>query len=173
MKRTADCGSLGKKDAGKTVILNGWIHRKRDHGGLTFLDLRDRSGLTQAVIDERASPELAALAGELRNEYCIAAEGTVRLRPEGMINPDRPTGEIEVLIDKIVILNRSEVLPFPIDEARNVKEELRLKYRYLDLRSPEMQYKIRLRSEVSFAVREWLTARGFCEIETPTFIKST
>jgi aspartyl-tRNA synthetase len=173
LKRTVNCGSLRKGDAGKTVILNGWVHRKRDHGGITFINLRDRYGVTQAVVGEDAPAELAALASELRNEYCIAVEGTVRPRPADMVNPGMATGEIEVAAGRILILNKSEVLPFQIDEKTNASEDLRLKYRYLDLRSPAMQDRIRLRSEVSFAVREWMTGQGFYEIETPTFIKST
>jgi aspartyl-tRNA synthetase len=171
MKRTVTCGSLRGDDAGKTVILNGWVHRKRDHGGVSFINLRDRYGITQVVVDE--SRELTETAAELRNEFCIAVEGLVRRRPEDMVNPAMPTGEIEVLAGKLVILSRSEALPFQIDEESNAGEELRLKYRYLDLRSGGMQRRIRLRSEVTFAVREWMTGQGFYEIETPTFIKST
>ncbi|GHV12739.1 aspartate--tRNA(Asp/Asn) ligase [Spirochaetia bacterium] len=187
MKRTIDCGSLRKADAGKTVILNGWVHRKRDHGGISFINLRDRYGVTQVVAGTSAgtkgqgSPSDSdggagidpAILAELRNEYCIAVEGTVRQRPGSMVNPDMPTGEIEVAAAKIVILSRSEAPPFQIDEESDAKEETRLKYRYLDLRSAGMQNRIRLRNEVAFAVREWMIARGFYEIETPTFIKST
>ncbi|MDR1955938.1 MAG: aspartate--tRNA ligase [Treponema sp.] len=176
LKRTADCGALRRQDAGKTVVLNGWVHRKRDHGGITFINLRDRYGITQVVVGEEAPAEcsdLSVLTAELRNEYCIAVQGTVCLRPDAMVNPQMPTGEIEVAADTLVILNRSEALPFPIDEASGAREELRLKYRYLDLRSGGMQRRIRLRHEVSFAVREWMIRHGFYEIETPTFIKST
>ncbi|MDR1972765.1 MAG: aspartate--tRNA ligase [Treponema sp.] len=173
LKRTTTCGALRKDDSGKTVILNGWVHRKRDHGGIFFINLRDRYGLTQTVVDQDAPEELKAAAAELRNEYCIALEGTVRERPAGMVNPGMPTGEIEVLVRHLVILSRSEVLPFQVDEESKAGEDLRLTYRYLDLRSTGMQNRIRLRSEVSFAVREWMTAQGFYEIETPTFIKST
>ncbi|MHB9294187.1 putative aspartyl-tRNA synthetase [Hollandina sp. SP2] len=173
LKRTTHCGALSKQDLGKTVVLNGWVHRKRDHGGIAFINLRDRYGITQVVVGEGSPPALSALTGELRNEYCIAVEGRVRLRPEGMVNPEMPTGEIEVAADKLVILNRSEVLPFPIDEETGAKEELRLKYRYLDLRSGGMQKRIRLRHEVTFAVREWMIRQGFYEIETPSFIRST
>ncbi|MDR3334860.1 MAG: aspartate--tRNA ligase [Treponema sp.] len=170
MKRTTDCGALRKSDVGKQVILNGWVHRKRDHGGISFLNLRDRYGITQVVID---SAEVAELSAELRNEYCIAVAGRVRARPESMVNPDMATGAIEVLAEQLLILNRSEVLPFPIDEESEVKEELRLKYRYLDLRSAGMQKRIRLRHETAFAVRAWMSGQGFYEIETPTFIRST
>ncbi|MDR2739816.1 MAG: aspartate--tRNA ligase [Treponema sp.] len=175
MRRTTNCGAIGKADTGKTVVLNGWVHRKRDHGGISFINLRDRYGITQVVVDSDAgvSAELAALTAELRNEFCIAVEGTVRTRPPSMVNPDMPTGEIEVLAKKLLILSRSEVLPFQIDEESEAKEELRLSYRYLDLRSAGMQRRIKLRNDVAFAVREWMTGQGFYEIETPTFIKST
>ena len=179
MKRTVTCGELRKADSGRTVTLNGWVHRKRDHGGISFINMRDRYGITQTVVDPQAFPggvvpaELAKITGELRNEFCLAAEGTVRQRPDSMINPDMNTGEIELVITKIIILSRSEALPFQIDEESGVKEELRLKYRYLDLRTASMQRKIKLRSDVSFAVREYMTGRGFYEIETPTFIRST
>ncbi|MDR3302947.1 MAG: aspartate--tRNA ligase [Treponema sp.] len=177
MKRTNTCGALGKADAGQTVVLNGWVHRKRDHGGISFINLRDRYGITQVVVDpaDGASAELLARTAELRNEFCVAVEGMVRERPASMINADMATGQIEVLAATLVILNRCEVLPFQINEEGlgEVNEELRLKYRYLDLRSAAMQQRLRLRSSVTFAVREWMTAHGFYEIETPTFIKST
>ena len=175
MKRTVDCGSLRKSDAGRTVILNGWVHRKRDHGGIFFINLRDRYGVTQITVDttgEQAS--LAEICAELRNEFCIAVEGTARPRPDNMVNPSMATGEIEVIASKLLILNRCEVLPFQFDDGESkAGEDLRLRYRYLDLRSAAMQERIRLRSKVTFAVREWMTANGFYEIETPTFIRST
>jgi aspartyl-tRNA synthetase len=176
MKRNTDCGSLRKNDAGRGVVLNGWVHRKRDHGGIFFINLRDRYGITQVVVDTTANSaqsELAIICAELRNEFCLAVEGAVRPRPDDMVNPSMSTGEIEVLASKILILNRSEVLPFQIEDESNAGEDLRLKYRYLALRSAAMQSHIRLRSEVTFAVREWMTSQGFYEIETPTFIKST
>ena len=179
MKRTATCGELKKADAGKKTTLNGWVHRKRDHGGISFINLRDRYGITQAVVDPAAFPgaavpaELAAATAELRNEFCLALEGTVRLRPDSMVNPEMATGEIEVAVEKIVILSRCETLPFQIDEDTDAREELRLKYRYLDLRSAAMQRRIKLRNDAAFAVREYMTGRGFYEIETPTFIRST
>ncbi|MCL1927645.1 MAG: aspartate--tRNA ligase [Treponema sp.] len=172
-KRTANCGSLRKTDAGKTVILNGWVNRKRDHGGIGFINLRDRYGITQTVVSEDASSELIALASQLHNEYCIAVEGMVRARPDSMINPEMATGEIEVVINNLVILNKCDVLPFQIEDKTNANEDLRLSYRYLDLRSAGMQKRIRLRHEVTFAVREWMNDNGFFEIETPTFIRST
>ena len=173
MQRTVTCGGLNKDFAGKTVVLNGWIHRKRDHGGITFLNLRDRYGLTQVVVDDDASEELKTLAVNLKQEFCIAVEGLVRPRPDSMINKEMVTGEIEVKALKIEVLSKSEVLPFQIDEKTNANEDLRLKYRYLDLRSKAMQEHIMLRSKFTFAVREFLTSKDFLEIETPTFIKST
>ena len=173
MQRTVTCGGLNKDFAGKTVVLNGWIHRKRDHGGITFLNLRDRYGLTQVVVDDDASEELKAIAVNLKQEFCIAVEGLVRPRPDSMINKEMATGEIEVKALKIEVLSKSEVLPFQIDEKTNANEDLRLKYRYLDLRSKAMQDHIILRSKFAFAVREFLTSKDFLEIETPTFIKST
>ncbi|ULQ58585.1 aspartate--tRNA ligase [Brucepastera parasyntrophica] len=173
MKRTVTCGDLRKADEGKTVVLNGWVHRKRDHGGISFINLRDRYGITQVVVDEDSSSELLSATGELKMEYCIAVEGRVRARPDTMINPAMPTGEVEVVAVKLEILSRSEVPPFVIDEKTNASEELRLKYRYLDLRSQQMQRHLALRSKVTYAVRQYLTGLNFYEIETPTFIKST
>jgi aspartyl-tRNA synthetase len=179
MKRTITCGDLRKADEGKAAILNGWVHRKRDHGGITFVNLRDRYGITQVVIDPavfkggEVPAELAKTCTELRNEFCLAVEGKVRLRPPAMVNSDMPTGEIELAAEKVLVLSRCETLPFQIDEKTEAREELRLKYRYLDLRSGAMQKRIKLRSDVCFAVREYLTKEGFYEVETPTFIRST
>lgn len=173
MKRTHNCGSLRGKDTNTLVTLNGWVHRKRDHGGITFINLRDRYGITQVVIDQDSIQELKAITAELKNEYCIAVEGNVRSRPESMINPEMPTGKIEVVAHKLIILNKCEVLPFQIEEDSDAKEDLRLRYRYLDLRSFNMQKRLKLRNDVAFAIREYLISRDFFEIETPTFIKST
>jgi aspartyl-tRNA synthetase len=172
-KRTTTCGALHKADAGQTVVLNGWVHRKRDYGSITFVNLRDRYGITQVVIDDDASSELKAIAAELKFEYCLSVRGVVRARPDSMVNKDMSTGEIEVKVESVQILSRCETLPFMVDEKSDAKEELRLKYRYLDLRSFAMQRRIALRHEVAFAVREYLGGQGFFEIETPTFIKST
>lgn len=172
-KRTATCGELTAADAGKNVVLNGWVHRKRDHGGISFVNLRDRYGITQVVVDSDASETLKSTAAELKNEYCISLSGTVRARPESMVNADMATGGIEVVASSIQILSRCDVLPFMIDEKSDAKEDLRLKFRYLDLRSASMQRKMKLRHEVAFAVREHLAGKGFYEIETPTFIRST
>jgi aspartyl-tRNA synthetase len=172
-KRTVTCGQLDESWAGKEVVLNGWVHRNRDHGGIHFLNLRDRYGMTQVVIDEDADEQLKNDAESLKIEFCIAIEGTVRLRPENMVNKDMTTGSIEVKASKIIILNSCETLPFMIDEESEANENLRLKYRYLDLRSQGMQKRIKLRADLAFAVREYFDGRGFLEIETPTLIKST
>ncbi len=173
MKRTVTCGELTKEHIGRSVILNGWVHRNRNHGGIHFINLRDRYGITQVVIDEDASEELKELTKGLKFEYCIAVKGIVKERPESMVNPDMATGSIEIAAEEILILSRCEVLPFMVDEKSDAKEDLRLRYRYLDLRSFGMQRKIALRHEVAFATREYLISRGFYEIETPTLIKST
>ena len=172
-KRTATCGELRAGDAGRTVVLNGWVHRNRDHGGVHFVNLRDRYGVTQVVIDEGAPDELKAIAAELKFEYVVAVEGIVRKRPDAMINRDMPTGEIEVEASRIEVLTTSETPPFMVDEKSDAREELRLRYRYLDLRSFDMQRKIKLRHDVTFRVREYLHSQGFYEIETPTMIRST
>ncbi len=173
MKRTHTCGALRAADDGRTVTLNGWVHRTRDHGGVSFFNLRDHAGITQIVVDQDASEELQAIAGKLHMEYCLAVEGVVRRRPQAMVNSDMATGEIELAATKIEILSTCEPLPFMIDERSDARDDLRFKYRYLDLRTHSMQRKIRLRSEVMQAVREFLTGENFVEVETPTMIKST
>ena len=178
-KRTRTCGDLRKKDAGSTVILNGWIHRIREHGGITFINLRDRYGITQVVVDADSSEQLQMLAKDLRMEFCIAVEGVVRARPDSMVNADMGTGEIEVVARTLVVLSKSAVLPFMIDEVQKdgtpviPNEDLRLKYRYLDLRREQMQHHLALRHRVALSVRNYLASHGFYELETPTFIKST
>ena len=178
-KRTRTCGDLRKKDAGSTVILNGWIHRIREHGGITFINLRDRYGITQVVVDADSSEQLQMLAKDLRMEFCIAVEGEVRARPDSMVNADMGTGEIEVVARTLVVLSKSAVLPFMIDEVQKdgtpviPNEDLRLKYRYLDLRREQMQHHLALRHRVALSVRNYLASHGFYELETPTFIKST
>ena len=173
MKRTDTCGALRAKDAGRRVTLNGWVHRHRDHGGIRFFDLRDRYGLTQVVVDSDASPELAETGRQLKFEYCVAVEGTVRARPGAMANPNMPTGEIEVKAEKISVLSKCEVLPFMVDEKADAKEDTRFKYRYIDLRTARMQRNIALRHTAALATREFLSSKDFYEIETPMFIKST
>lgn len=173
-QRTQTCGELNSSFIGKEVVLNGWVFKLRNHGGVFFINLRDRYGVTQIVIDESASESLQKKASELSFECCVAVCGRVRPRPEAMINPQMATGEIEVLATDIVLLNRCETLPFMVDEAETqAKEDLRLRYRFLDLRSGGLQSRIALRHKVTFALREFLNSEGFFEIETPTFIKST
>ena len=173
MQRTVTCGELRAKNEGKSVILNGWVARNRDHGALHFINLRDRYGVTQVVVDDDATDELEKMAGSLKMEYCIAVKGIVRKRPDEMINPDMETGEIEVKAEKIEILSECATLPFMIEEENNAREDLRLKYRFLDLRTGGMQKRIRLRHEVVKAIREFFYKTDFYEIETPTLVKST
>ena len=167
MIRTHEAGSLRAADVGTTVVLAGWVARRRDHGGVAFLDLRDASGVVQVVVRD---PEVAH---PLRNEFCLKVTGTVSTRPEGNANPELPTGEIEVVADDVEVLSTSAPLPFPIDEHVEVGEEARLRHRYLDLRRPGPGSAIRLRSEVNRAAREVLHERRFVEIETPTLTRST
>ncbi len=173
MIRTVNCGSLNAGDEGKRVVLNGWVHRSRDHGGIRFINLRDRYGITQVVVDEDALQELKDQAETLKFEYCIALEGLVRRRPETMVNRDMTTGEIEVVAQKIQVLSRCDTLPFMIDHESDSSEAHRLRYRYLDMRSGGMQERMILRSRVSRAVRDYLYDQNFLEVETPTLIKST
>lgn len=173
MQRTVTCGELRASDEGKTVILNGWVHRNRDHGALHFINLRDRYGITQVVVDDDADKETEKTAASLKNEYCIAVKGIVRKRPDEMINADMETGEIEVKAEKIEILSSCAVLPFQIEDENSAREDLRLKYRFLDLRCKGMQDRIRMRHEVVKAIREYFYGTDFYEIETPTLIKST
>ncbi len=173
MKRTATCGELRAADAGRRVTLNGWVHRHRDHGGVRFIDVRDRYGLTQVVVDADAPEALRSLAQELKFEYCIAVEGEVRARPPAMANPRMPTGEVEVRASAIEVLSRCETLPFMVDERSDAKEDSRLRWRYVDLRSFSMQRKIELRHKAAWAAREYLVGKGFYEIDTPLFIRST
>ena len=179
-KRSVTCGELRKSDVGKTVVLNGWVHRTRDLGGIFFISLRDRYGITQVLVGPDAAENVKKTAASLKSEYCIAVHGTVSARSDKDVNADMSTGEIEVIACDIEIFTTSDPLPFAIDEVRQKdgsivlpNEDLRLKYRYLDLRRAPMQHHIILRSQVTFAVREYLTQQGFLEIETPTFIKST
>ncbi|RKX97907.1 MAG: aspartate--tRNA ligase [Spirochaetes bacterium] len=172
-RRTVNCGQLTIGDVGKTVTLNGWIHRNRDHGGVHFINLRDRYGITQVVIDEEASEDLRNTASELKMEFCVAAVGTVRARPEGMVNEDMATGEVELAVSELEVLNSCLPLPFMVDSEDEPNENLRLKYRYLHLRTQGMQDRIKMRHDATWAVRNYLTDKGFWEVETPTLIKST
>jgi aspartyl-tRNA synthetase len=172
-KRTHYCGALRATDAGKTVILMGWVQRRRDHGGVIFVDFRDREGLVQVVFNPELNPAVHQEAHRIRSEYVLAVQGKVRKRPEGMANPDLKTGEVEVMIDELEILNESKTPPFVLDAGEEISENVRLKYRYLDLRRPEIQKKIMLRSQAATATREYFHGRGFIEIETPFLTKST
>lgn len=173
MQRSVTCGELRAKDEGKEVVLNGWVHRNRDHGALHFINLRDRYGITQVVVDDDASESLEKMARSLKMEYCIAVKGIVRRRPDEMINPDMETGEVEVKAEEIEILSECATLPFMIEDENSAREDLRLKYRFLDLRTKGMQNRIRLRHEVVKAIREFFYKTDFYEIETPTLVKST
>ena len=167
MIRTQNAGGLRADDIGATVTLAGWVARRRDHGGVAFLDLRDASGVAQVVIRDET------LAHNLRSEYCIAVTGEVALRPQGNQNPNLPTGDVEVIASELEVLSEAATLPFPIDEHTDVGEEVRLAHRYLDLRRPGPAAALRLRSEVNRAAREVLHSEGFVEVETPTLTRST
>jgi aspartyl-tRNA synthetase len=173
LRRTHDCGELRSSDAGARVVLMGWVHRRRDLGGVLFIHLRDREGVTQLVFRSDGDPAVHAKAELLGSEYVIAVEGRVERRSAETVNPAIQTGEVEVVVDKIWILNTSKTPPFPMEENVDVKEDARLKYRYVDLRRPHMQRNIILRSQMAFAVREVLTKMGFLEIETPFMTRST
>lgn len=173
MKRTHHCGELTREQDGQTVTLMGWVHGRRDHGGVLFIDVRDRFGVTQLVFDVEADKAIHEQANELRNEFVIAATGTVRLRPEESINPQITTGEIEIRVDALDVLNRANTPPFLIEDDSQATEALRLKHRYLDLRRPPMQRLLTLRHDVTYRTRQFLHERRFLEIETPILTKST
>ncbi|RME49610.1 MAG: aspartate--tRNA ligase, partial [Chloroflexi bacterium] len=173
MLKTANCGQLRKEHAGQEVTLAGWVHRRRDHGGLIFFDLRDRSGLVQVVFSADISQEAHRLAASVRSEYVVQVRGRVSVRPEGLVNPNLATGEIEVEGNELVVLNPARTTPFPINEDVEVGDTLRLKYRYLDLRRPRMQRNLILRHRVTTFIRNYLDRHGFIDIETPILLKST
>ena len=173
LRRTHTCGQLRASDVGKTALLMGWVHRRRDLGGVLFVHLRDRDGVTQIVFHADAGAELHAKAEMLGSEYVIAVEGMVAKRTPETVNPALDTGEVELVAAKLWILNESRTPPFPMEETVDVKEDARLKYRYVDLRRPHMQRNVMLRSKISFAVREFLYSQGFLEIETPFMGRST
>lgn len=173
MLKTQNCGELNKTHVGQQVTLAGWVDRRRDHGGLIFIDLRDRSGVAQIVFNPEIADACHERATQLRNEYVITISGEVSYRPKGTENPKIPTGDIEIVAKKITILNAAKTPPFYINEEAVVDENLRLKYRYLDLRRPPMQKTIILRHKVVKFIRDFLDEQGFLEIETPILIKST
>jgi len=170
--RTHYCGQLNATHIDQEVEICGWVHRRRDHGGVIFIDLRDREGLVQVVYDPDLE-DIFSIAEHVRNEYVLKVKGRVRARPEGSTNPDLPTGEIEILGLGLEVLNRSDTPPFQLDEHEHVSEEVRLRYRYMDLRRPEMQSRIRMRAAVTRQLRNYLDDEGFLDIETPMLTKAT
>jgi aspartyl-tRNA synthetase len=173
LRRTHTCGELRDTDSGKTAIIMGWVHRRRDLGGVIFIHLRDRDGVTQVVFRADKDAELLKKAELLGSEYVVAVEGLVEGRTEDTVNPAIPTGTVEILATNLWILNESRTPPFPMEDGADVKEDVRLKYRYVDLRRPRMQHNIILRSKIAFAIRQSLDAQGFLEIETPFMTRST
>src|SRR3954462_8530655 len=173
LRRTHSCGELRSDDVGKAAVLMGWVHRRRDLGGVIFIHLRDRDGITQLVFDESKNAEAHKRAQELSPEFVIAVSGSVSRRSPDTVNPNISTGEVEVAVDKLWILNTSRTPPFPLENAVDVKEDARLKYRYVDLRRPRMQRNIIMRSKITLAIRQALYEQGFLEIETPFMTRST
>ena len=172
-ERTMYCGQVSADIVGKIVTVHGWVQRNRDHGGLIFIDLRDREGIIQCVIDKEVNPKAFQIAESVRSEYVLEITGKVQARSEDTINPNIPTGNVEIVIDEIVILNEAITPPFPIQDGITTDEMLRLKYRYLDLRRPEMQKRLILRHKVIKFIRDYMDNKGFLEVETPILIKST
>ena len=175
MMRTHYCGGLNESAIGQTVTICGWVHRRRDHGGVIFLDMRDRDGLVQVVFDaDPNAPDVLATANKVRSEYVLKITGLVRQRQVGAENPNMPTGMIEILGKDLEILNASETPPFPLnDDFTNVGEEIRLKYRFLDMRRPEMLQRMRFRSQVTSKIRNYLDRNGFLDVETPVLTRAT
>ncbi|RMF46742.1 MAG: aspartate--tRNA ligase [Anaerolineae bacterium] len=173
MYKTHFCGNLRPEHAGQEVTLAGWVHRRRDHGGVTFIDLRDRFGIVQVLADSATHPEAHAALADARNEWVLQITGLVRRRPEGMENPNLATGQVEVVAHSVQVLNPAKVPPFTINKEDGVDENIRLRYRYLDLRRERMQYNITLRHKVVKFIRDYLDKSGFIEIETPILFKAT
>ncbi|MED4989569.1 aspartate--tRNA ligase [Parageobacillus toebii] len=171
--RTYYCGEITEKAIGEKVVLKGWVQKRRDLGGLIFIDLRDRTGIVQVVFSPEVSKEALNVAEKVRNEYVLSVEGTVVAREEGTINPNLPTGKIEIQAERITIINGAKTPPFVIADQTDVAEEVRLKYRYLDLRRPVMFRTLQLRHRVTKAIRDFLDGEGFLEVETPILTKST
>src|ERR1700723_2704709 len=167
------CGALRASDAGKKAVLMGWVNRRRDHGNLLFIDLRDRTGVTQVVVNVERDAAIHAKAAALRNEYVIAVTGTVKLRDANTVNKNMATGEVELVAEELRLLNESKLPPFLPSDTALTNEETRLKYRYIDLRRDVMQFNIELRHKVAKAIRDYLSAQGFFEIETPFMTRST
>jgi len=172
-ERTTGCGQVSKKFLNQPIFLSGWVHRRRDHGGLIFVDLRDRSGIMQVVFNPDFNKDAHKIAGSLRSEFVISVKGIVVKRTPETINTEMPTGQLELQVQDLKILNKSKTPPFALEEAGNVDEELRLKYRYIDLRRPSMHDRIKMRHKVCLAARDYLDSQGFYEIETPVLTKNT
>jgi len=173
LKRTHTCGELRAEHAGQTVTLCGWVHSRRDHGGVIFIDLRDREGLTQIVFKPEHNQAALDVADGFRSEYVIACRGEVRHRIEGMVNPKMATGEVEIYVDEVELLNPAETPPFEIEDRVDVGQELRLRYRYIDLRRPAVQHNLVFRSQAFKVIRDYFAERGFIDVETPLLTKST
>src|SRR5436190_20088936 len=176
LERTHSCGELRESDVGEQAVLMGWVAKKRDFGVFTFIDLRDRDGITQVVVSEETAGEAHAKAKSIRGEFVIAVKGTVLSRAEGTHNAKLATGDIEVKVSELLVLNDAKVPPFQLEVAGSenlADESTRLKYRYLDLRRPQLQYNIRTRATVVGRIREFMDGNGFTEIETPILLKST
>ena len=169
--RSHYCGHLSEEHIDQEVTLSGWVHRRRDHGGVIFVDLRDREGISQIVFDPD-NPEMFMQAERIRNEYVLQVKGKVRNRPEGTENPEMPTGQVEVMAHELVVLNAAQTPPFQLDDD-DVSEEHRLRYRYIDLRRPEMQQRLILRAQIIRYLRNYLDDEGFLDIETPILTKAT
>ena len=173
LQRTHRCGEVRREHASQRVVLMGWVHRRRDHGGLIFIDLRDREGMVQVVFNPQIAAEAHAKASRLRSEYVIAVAGAVAERPAGTANATLATGDVEIVAADLTILSEANPLPFALDSDEEISEALRLKYRYLDLRRPHVQHNLIVRHRVAKAVRDYMDGNGFLEIETPFLIRST
>lgn len=172
MMRSHYCGQLNESLEGQEITLCGWVHRRRDHGGVIFLDIRDREGMAQVVFDPDRAESFAA-ADRVRSEYVVKITGKVRLRPEGARNANMASGAIEVLGYELEVLNEAETPPFPLNEYSDVGEETRLRYRFIDLRRPEMAAKLKLRSSITSSIRRYLDDNGFLDVETPILTRAT
>ena len=171
--KTTECGELRSANSGQTVQLAGWVDRRRDHGNLIFIDLRDRSGIVQIVFNPEINPDPHRLAESVRNEWVLQVSGQVTPRSADTVNTNMPTGTIEIVAEELVVLNESKTPPFNINEESDVDELLRMRYRYLDLRRPGMRDMLQIRHKAVKYIRDFLDARGFLDVETPILIKST
>ncbi|MBS3759823.1 MAG: aspartate--tRNA ligase, partial [Desulfobacterales bacterium] len=173
LRRTHNCNELGSEDIGREVVLMGWVQRRRDHGGVIFIDLRDREGLSQVVFNPERDPAVHRKAHDIRSEYVLGIRGTVEARPEGMTNPDLKTGAIEVIVHELKILNKAQTPPFMIEDNIDASESIRLQHRHIDLRRPKLQRNIMIRHRAAAAARNFLNGKGFLDIETPVLTRST